>query len=137
MFGRWGYTLYQQSGKWKKASNAVARKLSVALYYMMLTVREFSYDSYTLMKNIDVFDIPVSDLPSLNPDFKRYIRILEEHDIYTTKLMTSAYLKCELGSINGLGRKFFVILRDFFDCQHKYKELYKQLHEKEELKHEP
>ena len=42
MFGRWGYNIYTQSGKWKKASNAVARKLAVALYNMMLTGQPFS-----------------------------------------------------------------------------------------------
>ena len=89
------------------------------------------------MKNIDVFDIPVADLPRLNSDFKRYVRILEDHGINTTRQMASAYLKCELGPIKGLGRKFFVTLRDFLNCNHKYRELYKQLHEKEELKHEP
>ena len=34
MFGRWGYNLYCQTGRWKKASNAVARKLAVVLYYI-------------------------------------------------------------------------------------------------------
>ena len=137
MFGRWGYTLYQQTGKWKKASNAVARKLSVALYYMMLTGQDFSYDNYSLMKSIEVFDIPVSELPSLNYDFRRYIHILEDHGILSTSQLASAYLRCELGSVRGLGRKFFVTLRDFFNCQHKYRQLYNKLHEKEELKHEP
>lgn len=132
MFGRWGYTLYQQTGKWKKASNAVARKLSVALYYMMLTGTEFSYDNYNLIKNIDVFDIPVSELASLNYDFKRYIHILEDHGILSTSQLASAYLRCELGPIKGPGRKFFVTLRDFFNCQHKYRQLYNKLHEKEE-----
>lgn len=42
MFGRWGYNLYNQTGKWKKAANAVARKLVIAMYYMMLTGHPFS-----------------------------------------------------------------------------------------------
>ena len=137
MFGRWGYNIYLQTGKWKKATNAVARKLSVALYYMMLTGQEFSYDSYNLVKDIDVFDIPVSDLPMLNPDFKRYIRILEDNGINTTKKMATAYLACELSAVHGLGRKFFATIRDYLDCQHKYMELYKQLHKKEEPENEP
>ena len=33
MFGIWGYNLQQQTGKKKKAANAVARKLSVTMYY--------------------------------------------------------------------------------------------------------
>ena len=127
MFGRWGYNLYQQTGKWKKASNAVARKLAVAMYYMMMTDKPFSYENFNLMKSIDVFDIPVSELPLLNPDFKRYVRILEGNGIYTTSQMANAYLSCELGPVNGLGRKFFSTIRDFLNSQHKYKTLYNEL----------
>lgn len=77
MFGIWGYNLQQQTGKKKKAANAVARKLSVAMFYMMKTGTEFTYDSYHSIRNIDVFNIPVDDLVLINPDFKRYIRILK------------------------------------------------------------
>ncbi len=127
MFGRWGFNLYQQTGKWKKASNAVARKLAVAMYYMMLTGQDFSYDNYNLVKSIDVFDIPVSELPLLNPDFKRYVRILEDSGIHTTTQMATAYLSCELGTVKGLGRKFFITIRDFLNSQHKYRSLYNEL----------
>ena len=127
MFGRWGYNLYCQTGKWKKAANAVARKLAVALYYMMLTGQEFSYEKYNLVKDIATLDIPVSVLPSLNPDFRRYVRILESNGIQTSQQMATAYLSCELGSVHGLGKKFFMTIRDFLDHQTKYKELFKQL----------
>ena len=129
MFGRWGYMIYQQTGKWKKASSAVGRKLSTALYFMMLTGREFSYEKYNLVKSIDVFDFPVSELPSLNPDFKRYVHILKENGIHTTSEMATQYLSCKLVMIKGLGRKFFTTVREFLSSQHKYKKLYKQLHE--------
>ncbi len=137
MFGQWGYMLYQQSGKWKKAANAVARKLAVSLYFMMKTGNEFSYEKYSLMKNMEVFDIPVSELPSLNPDFKRYVRILEEHGVHTTSKMASEYLACTLGSINGLGRKFFATIKEFLENQSKYKKLYQQIHEKGGSENEP
>lgn len=90
MFGRWGYHLYTQTSKWKKAANAVARKLAVAMYYMMLTRQPFSYENYQLVKDLPVLDIPVSELPSIEPDFKRYIRILQEHDIHTTSQLMTA-----------------------------------------------
>ena len=128
MFGRWGYMLYQQTGKWKKAANAVARKLAVSLYYMMRTGMPFSYEKYSLVKNMDVFSIPVCELPTLNPDFKRYIRILEERGINTTDDMAVKYLACELGSIKGLGRKFFITIKDFLNNQNKYKKIYQELH---------
>lgn len=127
LFGRWGYNLYLQTGKWKKAANAVARKLAVALYYMMLTGQEFSYEKYNLVKDISVFDVPVSALPSVIPDFKRYVRLLEEKGIHTTSEMTTAYLSCELGSVKGLGKKFFSTIKEFLNNQKKYKEAFKSI----------
>ena len=48
-----------------------------------------------------ILDIPVSELPSIEPDFKRYILIIQEHDIHTTSLLVTAYLSCSLGSCRG------------------------------------
>lgn len=127
MFGRWGYLLYQQTGKWKKATNAVARKLAVALYYMMLTGQPFSYEKYNLVKNMSILNIPVSMLPKLNPDFKRYIRVLEEKGIMTTSDLATSYLSCELGSVKGLGKKFFITIKEFLSNQQKYRNLYNEL----------
>ena len=131
MFGRWGFMLYQQTGKWKKAANAVARKLAVALYYMMLTGQPFSYEKYNLVKSMNVIDIPLAKLPSLNPDFKRYVRPLEEKGILSTSQMASAYLACELGPVKGLGRKFFGLIKDFLMNQQKYRKLYSELQKNE------
>lgn len=127
-FGQWGYNMYLQTGKWKKASNAVARKLAVALYYMMLTGQAFSYEKYNLIKNISVFDVPVDELPSLNPEFRRYIKVLHNNGIQTTSDLAAAFLSCSLGSCNGLGKKFFSVLRDFLDHQHKYRMIYNSIH---------
>ncbi len=128
MFGKWGYNLYNQTGKWKKAANAVARKLAVALYYMMLTGQPFSYENYNLVKDLHVLDISVTELPAIEPDFKRYIRILQEHGIHTTSQLVTAYLSCRLGSCRGLGKKFFSVLRVYLNEQHKYKKKYDELH---------
>lgn len=124
MLGQWGYNIYCQTGKWKKAANAVGRKLAVALYYMMKSGSEFSYDKYNLIKDIGTFNIPVEELPSLNPDFKRYIRILKDNDIHYTDDMVTAYLSCKLGGLKGLGRKFFSVIRDYLNNQQKYQKLY-------------
>ena len=127
MFGIWGYNLQQQTGKKKKAANAVARKLSVAMYYMMKTGTEFTYDNYHSIRNIDVFDIPVEELVLINSDFKRYIRILKENGINTSVDLATAYITCSLGSCQGLGRKFFCILKDFLDHHVTYKEMYDEI----------
>ena len=80
------------------------------------------------MQQAAVFDISIDELPMLNPDFKRYIRILHDHDIHSTTDMITAYLTCTLGSIKGLGRKFFVTIQDYLQHQHKYQDEYKRLH---------
>jgi transposase len=126
-FGRWGYLMAKSSGKWKKATNAVGRKLCTAMYHMMMTGKEFSYDNYTLMQQVSTFEIPVDELPMLNPDFKRYIKILHENGIHTTTDMVTAYLSCSLGGTKGLGRKFFVTIQDFLQRQHHYHNEYKKL----------
>lgn len=130
MFGIWGYNLQQQTGKKKKAANAVARKLSVAMFYMMKTGTEFTYDSYHSIRNIDVFNIPVDDLVLINPDFKRYIRILKENGINTTVDLATAYISCSLGSCKGLGKKFYGLLKDFLDHHVTYKQMYDEIQEK-------
>ena len=127
MFGRWGYQLYCKSGKWKKAVNAVARKLASAMYFMWMTEQPFSYEKYNIAREIEVFDIPVTDLVSLNYDFKRYIKHLHEVNIFTTKQLANAYLSCTLDSAKGLGKKFFTILEDFFNHQLKYKKMYDEI----------
>lgn len=129
MFGIWGYNLQQQTGKKKKAANAVARKLSAALYYMMKTGKEFTYDNYHSIRSIDVFDIPVDDLVLINQDFKRYIRILKENGINTTVDLATAYITCSLGSCQGLGKKFYGILKDFLDHHVTYKQMYDEIQE--------
>ena len=127
IFGQWGYRIYNNTGKWKKASNAVARKLAVALYHMMVTKQEFSYEKYRIAAQMSSFDVPIEALPEINRDFNRYIRILKEHDIHTTSEMVTAYLSCSLGSYRGLGKKFFGLLRDFTEHQNQYREAYEGL----------
>ncbi len=103
------------------------RKLAVALYFMMLTGKEFSYEKYSLIKNISVFNISVDELPELIPDFKRYIKILHENNINNTSELVTAFLSCSLGSCKGLGKKFFSTLREFMNNQHKYKQIYENM----------
>ena len=121
------FNLRQQTGKKKKAANAVARKLAVAMFYMMKTGTEFSYENYNCIRNIDVFDIPVDELVIINRDFKRYIRILKEYGIYTTVNLATAYISCSLGSLNGLGKKFFGLLKDFLDHHVRYRQMYEEI----------
>lgn len=127
-FGRWGFLMAKSSGRWRKATNAVGRKINTALYYMLMTRQEFSYEKYTIVKDAVIFDIPIDDLIQLNSSFKRYIKTLHDNDIHTTADLITSYLSCSLANVRGLGRKFFLILQDFLKEKHKYQAEYQKLH---------
>ena len=121
MFGKWGYNLYCQTGRWKKAANAVARKLAIALYYMQSNGQEFSYEKYNLIKDTVVIDIPIEKLADLNHEFSRYIKPLKKNGVLTTSDLIHRYYSCELRHVNGLGKKFFGLIKEFISNQKHYK----------------
>lgn len=123
-FGRWGFRIYQQTGKWKKATNAVARRLSTALYHMHLNAEPFSYEKYQLTKEIQVLNIPLDVLVSLNSGFRRYIPILQSIGIGDTKALAHSYFACELHDCKGLGHKFYTLVKEFTENQDDYRNLY-------------
>ena len=123
-FGKWGYNLYQQTGRWKKATNAVARKLAVSLYYMQKKGEPFSYEQYELAHDIDVIDIPIESLISINPSFRRYYRSLSQLEIKTTRELIHKYSECQLKSVKGLGKKFFTLVKEFINNQTFYQNEY-------------
>lgn len=120
-FGRWGYNISVNSGRWKKGISAVARKLAVAMYFMALRGEGFSYEKYRMMVEPNVIDIPVEELPDKDPAFKRYVRILISNNIHTTKELVHRYYICELTNIKGLGKKFYGLLKEFIEHQEKYR----------------
>lgn len=124
MFGKWGFNLYKQTGRWKKATNAVARKLAVALYYMHMNAVPFSYEQYNLIKETVVIDITLDELASINRDFRRYVRILRENNVSTTTELINQYYACRLKDYKGLGKKFYSLVKDFITNQKHYRELY-------------
>lgn len=120
-FGRWGYNIAVNSGRWKKGISAVARKLAVALYFMSLRSEEFSYEKYRMMTEPDVIDISIEELANKEPAFKRYVRILISGNIHTAKQMVHSYYLCDLTNIKGLGKKFYGLLKEFIVNQEKYR----------------
>ncbi len=120
-FGRWGYNIAVNSGRWKKGISAVARKLAVALYFMSLRGEEFSYEKYRMMTEPDVIDISIEELANKEPAFKRYVRILISGNIHTAKQMVHSYYLCDLTNIKGLGKKFYGLLKEFIGNQEKYR----------------
>jgi hypothetical protein len=120
-FGRWGYNIAVNSGRWKKGISAVARKLAVALYFMSLRGEEFSYEKYRMMTEPDVIDISIEELANKDPAFRRYVRILISGNIHTAKQMVHSYYLCDLTNIKGLGKKFYGLLKEFIENQEKYR----------------
>ncbi len=127
-FGRWGANILARSGKWKKATNAVARKLSTALYYMQTNGETFSYEKYSMCREIKVIDIPITEFSDMTPGFKRYVKILDSMDIHTTQQMVDAYNLCLFNSIKGIGQRFFDIIKDFIINQKTFVQFYNEHH---------
>lgn len=62
-FGQWGRSLMarQKKGGWKKACNAVGRRIAIALWAIHNTSSPFSYDTYSFYKSPIVSFIPIED----------------------------------------------------------------------------
>ena len=127
MFGRWGNSLVKKGTSRNRARNAVARKLAVSLYYMMLYNKPFSYEKYDLPQEMILLDISLEEFAKMVPKFRRYIRILNEMEITTTGELVRAYVTCCFDNVDGLGPKFFQIVRHFIDNQHDYREKWEAL----------
>ena len=119
-FGQWGFNIYNQTGRWKKGTNAVARRLAVALYYVQKNGEPFSYDKYSLSKEPEVIDMTMVQLVQINPAFKRYVAPLASMHVGTTKQMVHAFSQCQLKDVRGLGKKFFGLVREFIHDQADY-----------------
>lgn len=131
--GKWGYQLYLQTGRWKKAVNAVARRLSISLYYVQRLGAPFSYEKYHLIHEVTVVDVPMGKLVLLIPEFKRYVKVLKENGINTTTEMVGAYYNYEYAKMRGIGKKFYVLVKDFIDNQQKYKSMIAELNDQEKV----
>ena len=120
-FGRWGNRLAKESGRWKKAVNAVARKICISLYYMQKNQESFSYDKYNLSNPPRVIDIAIEELAKLEPSFNRFAKILTSNGYSKTQELVNAYYENRLINVAGLGQRFFSLLKDFIMQQKKYR----------------
>jgi len=120
-FGRWGNRLAKESGRWKKAVNAVARKICISLFYMQKNQESFSYDKYNLSKPPAVIDIAFEELAKVEPSFNRFVKILTSNGYSKTQELVNAYYQNKLVNVAGLGQRFFSLLKDFIMQQKKYK----------------
>ena len=74
-----------------------------------------------------MIDRPLDNLIILNPDFKRYERILKANGILTTREMVVQYYACKLKDYRDLGKKSYGFIRDFIINQKQYREQYYDL----------
>lgn len=118
-FGRWGYQIYERSGKWKKAAHALGRKIAIALYYVQLSGEPFDYSRYQT-EEPEVIDLPLADLVNYDKRFKRYLGRLYDLGITTTQEMVHAYYICRFKREKGFGKNFYYLVRQFIDNQDVY-----------------
>lgn len=124
--GQWGYNIYASTGKWKKGTNAVGRKLAVALYHMQSKGEMFTYEKYSMVRIPKVIDISIEELTDLNPAFHRYIPALRKANILSTASLAKEYYYCTLERHERLGKKFFGLVKDFIGNQQFYIDAYEK-----------
>lgn len=126
-FGRWAANIYGKSGKWKKAANALGRKLAIALYYVHKTGNKFDYSMYRT-EEPRVIDIHLEELIVIEPRFKRYVRKVIPLGIMTTQEMVHAYHLCKFKRVKGLGKGFYNLVDTFIRNQDDYSKKYFEIY---------
>ncbi len=101
-FGRWAYNLMKRTtkGGYKKAVNALARRLARALFYVHAKGERFSYAQYTL---VDIPTVPDMPLDEMGLD-TRFVRKLQLLGLTTSREVVAAY-KTTLAAEKGIGEK--------------------------------
>ena len=133
-FGIWGFKLYQATGKWKKGTNAVARRMAMALYYVQSSGQPFDYNKFTFMEMPEVIDMSIIDLVAINPEFHRYIAGFNAANIKSTQDMADRYHNGSLHRINGLaGKNLQSLVKEFINNQDLYTERFNEYSSKREL----
>ena len=101
-FGQWGLAISKKHAKggYKKACGAVARRISVSLYYVHKQNVPFSYDKYNFYK-IDVPDIQVGEMGFSN----RLVNMLISNGLTDSKAVTQSFTLGNIHEIKGFGKK--------------------------------
>lgn len=109
-FGTWGYRIYSvnRKGGWKKACCAVARRLSVALYWVHRRCEPFSYEKYNFYKTIQV---PTVSLKEMNLGIFVERRLKKLH-LETSDEVVQAYLT-DLPREKGIGEKCLKTIKNW------------------------
>ena len=108
-YGQWGYEIYSRSGSWKKAANAVARRVCVALYYVTRRAEKFSYDKYRFYERPSLPELSLEICYYLEPRLGRYRKIIDESGISNLQQLYNGVKDGWLMKIQGVGRTFYQI----------------------------
>lgn len=131
-WGKWAGRIYGKSSNWKKACNALGRKITIALYYVHKTGTAFDYDMYRT-EEPEVMDIPLEQLIEIEPAFRRQIRKLIPLGIETTQEMVHKYHICEFKRVKGLGKTFYNNIDKFIREQDYYRMRYFEIYGEENM----
>lgn len=106
-YGQWGYDIYTRTGSWKKAANAVARRVCVALYYVSRRAEPFTYEQYRFYERPTLPDLPLEAVWTLEPRLKRFKGLVEETGIETLQQLYNGCKDGWLTKNKGLGKTFY------------------------------
>lgn len=108
-YGQWGYEIYSRSGSWKKAANAVARRVCVALFYVTRRAEKFSYDQYRFYERPEIPELALEICYHLEPRLGRYRKIIDESGISSLQQLYNGVKDGWLMKLPGLGKTFYQI----------------------------
>lgn len=108
-YGQWGYEIYSRSGSWKKAANAVARRVCVALFYVTRRAEKFSYDKYRFYERPELPELALEICYHIEPRLGRYRKIIDESGISTLQQLYNGVKDGWLMKLPGLGKMFYQI----------------------------
>lgn len=111
--GQWGYSILRRHRKasWGRAINAVARRLSIFMWYVHLKVVPFSYDKYRFYLAPVVPDVPVEEMNI----HERYKAMLADKGLTTTGEVARAFLTT-LPQQKGIGPSCLNAVKDWIQA---------------------
>lgn len=108
-YGQWGYEIYSRSGSWKKAANAVARRVCVALFYVARRAEKFSYDKYRFYERPEIPELALEICYHIEPRLGRYRKIIDESGISNLQQLYNGVKDGWLMKLPGIGKTFYQI----------------------------
>lgn len=111
-YGQWGYEIYSKSGSWKKAANAVARRVCVALYFVNRRCEPFSYENYRFYERPTLPDLSIEVVYSLEGRLRRYRTIIDDAGITSIQQLYNGIKDGWLMKQQGVGKVFYNLVME-------------------------